>query len=144
MTNIATTAAPTLEELHETVMGVFRRDPAARAAQLKIAQVEPDAVTLSQTVRPDMLNGAKVLHGGHMFLLADTAFAYRMSFTGSDYLSRSAEIIFVAPVLEGTVIRARATVRTEFGRNVVCDVQVRDQAEKVVAEIRVNGVAVRS
>lgn len=134
---------PTRDDLREKVMAVYRRDPAAIAAGLEVSEVEADAVTLTQTVRPDMLNGHRVLHGGYMFLLADTAFAYRMSLTGADYLSRSAEIIFIAPVAEGTMLRARASVRTEFGRNVICDIQVSDDSGAVVAEVRVSGVAAR-
>lgn len=131
------------EELLETVMSVYRRDPAAINAGVEVLKVEEDAVTLRQKIDAGMLNGHKVLHGGHMFFLADTAFAYRMALTGADYLSRSAEIIFIAPVFGDQEIYATARIRTQFGRNAICDIQVVDETSKVVAEIRVNGVMAR-
>ena len=137
-------SAPQEAELRELVLAVYHRDPAALAAQIEVAEVRADSVTLTRRVTPDMLNGHRVLHGGHLFLLADTAFAYRMALTGADYLSRSAEIIFIAPVPPGALISATAQLRTQFGRNAICDVQVTDDSGAVVGEVRVNGVAARN
>lgn len=133
----------TLDTMREHVLALYRDDIAVQAAKIEIGEITADSLTLTQTVRPEMVNGLGVLHGGHTFFLADTAFAHRMAMTGTGYFTRSAEIIFVAAVRAGATISATAVVRTVFGRSAICDVTVRDDTGAVVAEVRVNGVAAR-
>ena len=133
----------TLDAMREQVLALHRDDIAVQAAKIEIGEITADSLTLTQTVRPEMLNGLGVLHGGYTFFLADTAFAYRMAMTGTGHFSRSAEIIFVAAARAGATISATAVVRTVFGRSAICDVTVRDDTGAVIAEVRVNGVAAR-
>ncbi len=87
------------------------------------------------TVRPDMVNGHDIAHGGLVFALADTAFACACNSHGPVTVAAGAEIVFVAPARLGDVLEAEAVERTVFGRTGIYDVTVRRGAE-VVAEFR--------
>jgi acyl-CoA thioesterase len=87
------------------------------------------------SVRPDMVNGHDVAHGGMIFSLADTAFACACNSYGPVTVAAAAEIVFVGPARVGDVLIAEAVVRTRFGRSGVYDVTVR-RGTDVIAEFR--------
>ena len=64
------------------------------------------------TVRPDMVNGHDIAHGGLVFALADTAFACACNSHGPVTVAAGAEIVFVAPARLGDVLEAEAVERT--------------------------------
>ena len=59
-----------------TAEAMWSRDRAAQALGLKIVRVQPGASLLTMVVRGDMVDGHHICHGGMIFSLADTAFAY--------------------------------------------------------------------
>jgi acyl-CoA thioesterase len=88
-------------------------------------------------VTPSMVNGHAIAHGGYVFLLADTAFAFACNTYGQVTVARSADITFVAPAQEGDELEATATERHRAGRNGIYDVTVRRRGSgEVVAEFR--------
>ena len=117
---------------------VERMRAAARAAaHLGIAVTAHGAgrALARRTVRDDMLNGYDVIHGGVLFTLADTAFAYACNSVAPPSVAAAAEIVFVAPVAAGDELTAEAALRTRFGRSGIYDVTVR-RGDDVVAEFR--------
>ncbi|HEX5580728.1 MAG TPA: hotdog fold thioesterase [Gemmatimonadaceae bacterium] len=80
---------------------------------LRVAEVAPGAVTVEMAVRPEMLNGFGVCHGGVTFALADSALAFASNTHGRVTLSVENSIGYPAPVHEGDVLTARA--RAEAG-----------------------------
>ena len=95
------------------------------------------------TVRPDMVNGHGLCHGGLIAALADSAFAVACNTDGQVTVAAGFEITFVAPARAGDRLIARATERARYGRSGLYDVTVsrRDgtgpaAAETVVAEFR--------
>ena len=86
-----------------------------------------------------MINGHGVVHGGYLFLFADTAFACACNSHGAAAVASGAEITFVSPGRVGDVLIAVAQERTRYGRNGICDVtvyrEVGDRRE-VLAEFR--------
>ena len=90
-------------------------------------------------VTESMINGHGLAHGGYVFLLADTAFAYACNSHGPATVASGAEITFVAPARLGEELIATAVERTRFGRNGIYDVTV-DRADPtgttVIAEFR--------
>jgi acyl-CoA thioesterase len=125
------------------VQAMMAADAASRALGIEvIEQAEGRAVT-RMSVRPDMVNGHAVAHGGMIFSLADTAFACACNSYGPVTVAAAAEIVFVGPARVGDVLTAEAVVRTRFGRSGVYDVTVR-RGTDVIAEFRGRSQQLRS
>ena len=83
-----------------------------------------------------MVNGHHICHGGLIFTLADTAFAYACNSYNLNTVASGCNIDFVAPGREGDTLQAEAVERALSGRTGVYDVTVRDSAGKTVALFR--------
>ena len=88
-----------------------------------------------------MVNGHGIAHGGYIFLLADTAFAFACNTYEIATVAAAADVVFVAPAREGDRLVAEAVERVRFGRSGVYDVTVRRADGEVVAEFRGNSRA---
>jgi acyl-CoA thioesterase len=115
---------------------MWARDRAARALGMRIDSVGPGRATLSMPVRGDMVNGHHICHGGLIFALADTAFAYACNAYNRNTVASGCNIDFVAPGKEGDTLQAEAVERSLSGRTGVYDVTVRDGAGRTVALFR--------
>lgn len=85
-------------------------------------------------VRADMLNGHHIAHGGLIFSLADTAFAYACNSRNEAAVAQQASIVFLAQAREGEVLIAEARELSRAGRSGVYQVSVRTQDDRVIAE----------
>lgn len=108
-------------------------DRASQALGMEIVEVGPGTATLRMTVRPDMVNGHAIGHGGLTFALADSAFAFACNSYNRVTVAAGAEIRFRAPTREGDVLVATASERSREGRDGVYDVVVQVE-DRVVAE----------
>ncbi|MGH3320518.1 MAG: hydroxyphenylacetyl-CoA thioesterase PaaI [Streptosporangiaceae bacterium] len=115
---------------------MYAADDASRQLGIEIKDVEPGRATARIRVASTMVNGHGMAHGGYVFLLADTAFAFACNTYGHTTVARSAEVVFVAPVREGDELVASAAERISYGRSGVYDVTVRRADGGVVAEFR--------
>jgi phenylacetic acid degradation protein PaaD len=116
---------------------MWQSDQASQALGIEIAEVSPGRAVASLTVTATMVNGHAIAHGGYVFLLADTAFAFACNTYGHVTVARGAEITFVAPAREGDELEAVAQERHRAGRNGIYDVTVRRRGSgEVVAEFR--------
>lgn len=115
---------------------MYADDAASRALGIEVSDVSPGLATARMRVTPAMVNGHAIAHGGYVFLLADTAFAFACNTYGDATVARGAEVVFVASAREGDDLVATAQERTRFGRNGVYDVTVRRSDGSVVAEFR--------
>ena len=115
---------------------MWSRDRAAQALGMRIDSVAPGRATLSMPVRSDMVNGHHICHGGLIFSLADTAFAYACNAYNLNTVASGCNIDFVAPGKEGDTLQATAVERSRSGRTGVYDVTVRDSAGKDLALFR--------
>ncbi|MCX2750090.1 hotdog fold thioesterase [Arthrobacter sp. MI7-26] len=86
-----------------------------------------------------MLNSHGIVHGGYLFLLADTALAYRCASLGRLSVTRNAEIAFVAAAQGGVGLVANAVIRATYGRNSICDISITNEKGELLAEFRGNG-----
>ena len=91
---------------------------------------------MSMPVRPDMLNGHDMCHGGFMFLLADSAFAFACNSYNQNTVASACHIDFLAPARLGDVLEAEAIERSRSGRTGVYDITVRIRGGKTVALFR--------
>ena len=118
-----------------SVQAMMARDEASRGLGIELIDHAEGRAVTRMTVRPDMLNGHAVAHGGLIFALADTAFACACNSYGPVTVASAAEIVFVAPAYAGDVLTSEAVVRTRFGRAGLYDVTVRRDGD-VIAEFR--------
>ena len=119
-----------------TAEAMWSRDRAAQALGLKIVRVQPGASLLTMVVRGDMVNGHHICHGGMIFSLADTAFAYACNSYNKNTVASACHIDFLAPGREGDVLEAVAVERSAAGRTGVYDVTVSVVGGKTVALFR--------
>ena len=115
---------------------MFARDAASRGLGMQVVRVAPGEAELSMTVRPDMLNGHAICHGGFIFTLADSAFAFACNSANLTTVANGCSIEFLAPAQLGDVLIATARERAQVGRNGIYDVEVRSEAGTVIAHFR--------
>lgn len=133
---MSTTEDAELETARRCAERMYADDEASRALGITVTDVSPGTATASMRVAPTMVNGHRIAHGGYLFLLADTAFAFACNTYGPVTVARSCEIEFVRPVIEGESLTATATERLRSGRNGIYDVTVLGARGEVVAELR--------
>ena len=115
---------------------MYSRDQASQGLGIRIARVGPGRAELTMTVRNDMVNGHEICHGGFVFTLADSAFAFACNSYNFNTVANGCTIEFLAPAHEGDVLTAVAHERSQVGRNGVYDVEVRNQAGTTIAHFR--------
>ncbi len=115
---------------------MFARDRASRALGMRIVRVGPGHAELAMTVRNDMVNGHAICHGGLVFTLADSAFAFACNSYNFNTVANGCTIEFLAPAHEGDVLTAVAHERSQVGRNGIYDVEVRNQDGVTIAHFR--------
>lgn len=115
---------------------MWAEDRASRALGMKIENIAPGEAVLSMTVRTDMTNGHGICHGGFIFTLADSAFAFACNTYDQRTVAQQCAVTFIEPVRQGEILTAHAVERNRAGRGGIYDVSVRDSKNKVVAEFR--------
>ena len=119
-----------------TAEAMYSRDRAAQALGIKIVRVQPGASLLTMTVRSDMVNGHHICHGGMIFSLADTAFAYACNSYNKNTVASACHIDFLAPAKEGETLEAEVVEQSASGRTGVYDITVRNNHGKTIALFR--------
>ncbi len=107
-------------------------DEATRSLGIEISDVAPGRATARMTVTPSMVNGHGVCHGGYLFLLADSAFAFACNTHGVPVVAAGADVSFLAAVHEGDRLVALAVERSLRGRSGLYDITVLRDDEPVV------------
>ncbi|MBK6289484.1 MAG: hydroxyphenylacetyl-CoA thioesterase PaaI [Gammaproteobacteria bacterium] len=113
-------------------------DRASQALGMRIESVGSGHSVITMTVREDMLNGHDRCHGGYIFTLADSAFAFACNTYGRVTVAQGAGIDFVRPARLGDVLRAEARELSRGGRTGVYDVEVHRGDGKLIACFRGN------
>ena len=133
------TVSPTTDEqaLAEAVAdAMWSRDRACRALGITIKAVRPGYARMAMKVGGDMVNAHHICHGGFLFSLADTTFAYACNSYNRNTVASACHIDFLAPGKEGDTLEAEAVERSQSGRTGVYDVTVRDSSGKTIALFR--------
>lgn len=115
---------------------MWRDDRASQALGMTIRSIAPGEAVLAMPVRPDMANGHDICHGGFIFTLADSTFAFACNTYGQRTVAQHCAVSFIRPVRAGEILVAHATERSRAGRGGIYDVTVRDSRGTVVAEFR--------
>lgn len=111
-------------------------DNASRALGMVVESVGEGCATLSMIVREDMVNGHNTCHGGLIFSLADSTFAFACNSQNEIAVAANCSIDFVAPAYKGDRLIASATVLHQGKRSGIYDVVVRNAGGKTVAHLR--------
>ncbi|PZO65858.1 MAG: hydroxyphenylacetyl-CoA thioesterase PaaI [Paracoccus denitrificans] len=111
-------------------------DNASRALGMTLDQVAPDDARLSMTVTTAMTNGHGTAHGGYIFTLADSAFAFACNTVNQRSVGQHASISYLAPAFSGDRLTAHARAVSRGPRNGIYDVRVTNQDGQVIAEFR--------
>ena len=120
----------------EVSAAMWSRDRATQALSMEILSVKPGYALVSMPVLGDMLNGHLTCHGGYLFTLADSAFAYACNSHNQNTVASACHIDFLAPAREGDILEAEAVERSLAGRTGVYDVTVRVRGGKTIALFR--------
>lgn len=115
---------------------MWSRDRATQALGMQLVSVKPGYAQMSMPVRADMLNGHDSCHGGYLFTLADSAFAYACNSYNQNTVASACHVDFLAPAREGDILEAEAVERSLSGRTGVYDVTVRTRGGKTIALFR--------
>ena len=101
---------------------MFERDPASQALGMVLDDIRPGYARMTMTVRADMLNGHATCHGGYIFMLADSAFAFACNSHNLSTVGAGCTIDYLAPGRAGDVLVAEATEQALQGKTGVYDV----------------------
>jgi acyl-CoA thioesterase len=120
---------------------MYAADRSSRHLGIEISDVAAGRARATMMVADTMVNGHGIAHGGYVFLLADTAFAFACNTYEIATVAAAADVVFVAPARAGDRLVAEAAERVRYGRSGVYDVTVRRDGGEVVAEFRGNSRA---
>jgi acyl-CoA thioesterase len=115
---------------------MFARDSASQSLGIRIREVRPGYARLVLIVRPEMLNGHAICHGGIVFTLADSAFAFACNSRNQNTVASGCTIDFLAPAKAGDELTAEAAERALLGRIGVYDITVTNQEGRTIALFR--------
>ncbi len=113
---------------------LLAREGTGPAWGIEIEEAREGYARIRMKLRDDMLNGHKMAHGGMIFALADTAFAYACNSRNETTVAQSATVAFLAPASAGEVLVAEAREASRSGRSGVYLVAVRTADGRVIAE----------
>ncbi len=134
MLDDVTKDAQALAELAGKTM--YERDPASKGLGMTLDEIRPGYARMSMRVRPDMLNGHASCHGGFIFTLADSAFAFACNSHNFNTVGAGCTIDYLAPGREGDLLTAEAVEQALAGKTGVYDVTVTNGEGKTIALFR--------
>lgn len=115
---------------------LWPEDHAARAMGMELVEIGPGTARLRMTVRQDMGNCHGICHGGYIFAVADTAFAYACNSYNHRAVASGVDINFVTPAHLGDILTADGRARQQGGRSGIYDIEVTNQDGKLIALFR--------
>lgn len=114
-------------------------DEANRTLATRLAEVAPGRAVMCLDLGPQHLNSHGICHGGFIFALADSAFAYAANSHNVPMVAQVNQITFVSPVRGGETLTATATELSRSGRSAIYDIMVTGGDGRLVATLRANG-----
>lgn len=138
----ASTLSP-LELAQESARIMWAEDTATRHVGMELLDVAPGRARLSLTVRDEFTNGHGMCHGGYIFMLADSAFAFACNSHNQRTVAASAAIDFVAAAQRGDVLTADCAEQSRGGRSGLYDTRVTDQNGRLIALFRGRSATIR-
>jgi acyl-CoA thioesterase len=127
----------TPQQLAEAAAAVmYARDLASLALGMKLLQVGPGSASMQMAVREDMANVHNTCHGGLIFTLADSTFAYACNSHNRNAVAVTCVIEYMRPAYVDDLLTATGREQALEGRNGVYDIRVENQKGELVALFR--------
>jgi acyl-CoA thioesterase len=114
---------------------MWKDDDASRGLGMEILEVKAGRATLAMSVKANMVNGQGIAHGGFIFTLADSAFAFACNSHNQRVVAAQGNITFIKPGKLGDRLIAKAEEISRAGRSGIYDVRV-TAGDAVIAEFR--------
>jgi len=131
------TAQRKSQELAEAVgREMYRLDRTSQFLRIALDEIRPGYARMTMKVTEDMVNGHDMCHGGFIFTLADSAFAYSCNSHNHNAVASGCTIEYLAPAQVGDVLTAIGEERALAGRSGIYDIEVRNQDGKRIALFR--------
>jgi acyl-CoA thioesterase len=115
---------------------LYAQDRTSRGLGIKLEEVRPGFARMSMVIRPDMTNGHRIGHGGMIFTLADSAFAFACNSRNESNVAATASIDFLAPSHEGDELTAIANELWRSRRSGIYEITVTNQKGERIALFR--------
>ncbi len=132
------------QEVAEKVSeAMYADDLASQHLGITLDEIGPGSATMSMDVTDVMLNGHKTCHGGYIFTLADTAFAFACNACNQNTVAGAAQINYLKAVPNGTRMIAKAVEINRTKRTGLYDISVTDQDGNLVASFRGNSHTIK-
>ncbi|MEH6546877.1 MAG: hydroxyphenylacetyl-CoA thioesterase PaaI [Sneathiella sp.] len=122
---------------------MYRKDTAAQHLGITLKDIGPGRAVMTMRVTGSMLNGHNICHGGFVFTLADTAFAYACNAYNQNAVAQSAQINFLKAVSPDSLLTATAEEQSRTGRTGLYDITVTNEQGTVVALFRGNSHTIK-
>jgi acyl-CoA thioesterase len=126
-----------------TAQAMYDADACSRALGIELLEVRAGYARLCMAVRPEFLNGHQICHGGLIFTLADSTFAFACNSYNVNTVAAGCSIEFLRPVQPDDVLTAEAVEQILSGRNGVYDIRVTNRAGEIVALFRGKSAQIR-
>lgn len=130
-------AEPELQALAEScAAALWAADITTQSLGMHLQSIAPGACTLQMTVTEAMCNGHGTCHGGYIFTLADSAFAFACNSYNQRSVAFHCSITYLNPSLPGDVLTANANEISLVGRNGIYDIVIANQQNTMIAQFR--------
>ena len=111
-------------------------DNATRHLGMELVSIAPGEAVIAMDITDTMTNGHGICHGGYMFTLADSAFAFACNSHNQRSVAQHCSVSFIAPAFRGDRLTASAQEVSRRGRSGIYDVRITNQEGEIVAEFR--------
>lgn len=112
---------------------MLERDTASQALGMRLLSTAPGCARLSMSVRADMIQGHGTCHGGYLFALADSAFAFACNSYNEATVAIGCSIDYIAPAHLGDTLSADCIEQSRSGRTGNYDVRIENQQGQLIA-----------
>jgi len=124
------------QRAEKSAAAMWANDLAAQGLGVSLDVIAPGRAIMSMQVDAPMANGHGICHGGYIFMLADTAFAYACNSYNQSVVAQHNSITYISPGRVGEVLRADAVEYSRTGRSGIYDVTVTGDDDRKVAVFR--------
>ena len=124
------------DRAEKSAAAMWAKDNASQSLGIRLDRMAPGQADLSMTVTPNMLNGHGICHGGYIFTLADSAFAFACNSYNQLVVAMQNQITYLVPAQADDRLTARATEQARTGRSGIYDVTIAGQDGRTIALFR--------
>lgn len=124
------------ERAQKSASTMWENDSASQRVGMKLVEIGVGSATLTMTIGEEHLNGHKICHGGYVFMLADSAFAFACNSYNQLAVAHQNSIAYAAPGKLDDILTAKAVEVSKSGRSGIYDVTITNQNDEALAHFR--------